>query len=134
MRSRPWYVLSSAGERKREAALPKALRDPVCRTPAICTGLSGGEGVGGRGGGEQGEEEEEQQEGSPNKRVPQRTLSGSDPAWALFQHRKLPAVGLGIVAAGFINSQQSERGKYVKGEVECVPGTGTGKRSKVDKC
>lgn len=48
-------------------------------------------------------------EGGPNKRVPQRTWAGSDPAWAPFQHRKLPAVRLGSDAVRFINIQQQWR-------------------------
>lgn len=51
----------------------------------------------------------------PNKRVPQRTLAGSNPAWALFQHRKLPAVRLESDAGRFINRQQDRDKKRKSG-------------------
>lgn len=74
---------------------------------AICTEPKGGSNKGSR-------REEEEEEGSPNKHVPQRTLAGSNPAWALFQHRKLPAVRLESDAGRFINSKSQMR----KGRLE----------------
>lgn len=49
----------------------------------------------------------EEEEGGPNKRVPQRTLAGSNPAWAPVQPRKLPAAGLESAAGRLINRQKS---------------------------
>lgn len=46
-------------------------------------------------------EEEEEEGGGPNKRVPQRTMAGSNPAWAPSQRRKLPVVGLESDAGGW---------------------------------
>lgn len=82
---------------ERGAALPKPLRDPVCRPQpsAQSPKEEATRGAEGRRG-------EEEEEGGPNKRVPQRTLAGSNPAWALFQHRKLPAVRLESDAGRFI--------------------------------
>lgn len=78
------------------AALPKSLRDPVCRPRPSARSPTEEATEGSR-------REEVEEEGSPNKRVPQRTLAGSNPAWALFQHRKLPAVRLESDAGRLIN-------------------------------
>lgn len=49
----------------------------------------------------------EEEEGGPNKRVPRRTLAGSNPARAPVQRRKLPAAGLESAAGRLINRQKS---------------------------
>lgn len=105
--ARSWlrYALSRARERCCSAKSPPRSGLPAS---AICTEPKGGSNKGSR------REEEEEEEGSPNKRVPQRTLAGSNPAWAPFQHRKLPAVRLESDAGRFINSETQMR----KGRVE----------------
>lgn len=87
---------------ERGAALPKPLRDPVCRPQpsAQSPKEEAAKGAEGR------RREEKTEEGGPNTRIPQRTLPGSNPAWALFQHRKLPAVRLESNAGRLINRQQ----------------------------
>lgn len=94
-------MLSSGPERG--AALPKPLRDPVCRPQPSAQSpkeeaTRGAEGRRGR-----------RKGGGPNKCVPQRTLAGSNPAWALFQHRKLPALRLESDAGRFINRKKQDR-------------------------
>lgn len=96
--SRLRYALSRAGERCCSAKTPPRSGLPAS---AICTEPKGGSNKGSR-------REEEEEEGGPNKRVPQRTLAGSNPAWALFQHRKLPAVRLERDTGRFINRQQQD--------------------------
>lgn len=95
---------------ERGAALPKPLRDPVCRPQpsAQSPKEEAAKGAEGR------RREEKTEEGGPNARIPQRTLPGSNPAWALFQHRKLPAVRLESNAGRLINRQQQHGEK--KGE------------------
>lgn len=85
----------------RGAALPKNPPRSGLPASAICTEPKGGSNKGSR------REEEEEEEGGPNKRVPQHTLAGSNPAWAMFQHRKLPAVRLESDAGRFINKRDS---------------------------
>ncbi len=107
--ARSWlrYALSRAGERCSSAKTPPRSGLPAS---AICTEPKGGSNKGSRR-----EEEEEEEEGGPNKRVPQRTLAGSNPAWALFQHRKLPAVRLECDAGRTITDssrrERDEKGK-----------------------
>lgn len=98
--ARSWlrYALSRAGERCCSAKNPPRSGLPAS---AICTEPKGGSNKRSRR-----EEVEEEEEGGPNKRVPQRTLARSNPAWAPFQHRKLPAVRLESSAGRFINRQQ----------------------------
>ncbi len=96
------YALSRAGERCCSAKTPPRSGLPAS---AICTEPKGGSNKGSRK--EEEEKEEEEGGGGPNKHVPQRPLAGSNPAWALYQHRKLPAVGLESDAGrGFINRQK----------------------------
>lgn len=87
---------------KRGAALPKTLRDPV-RRPQPSAQSPKEEATRGGEGRRRGEAEEKEEEEGPNKRVPQRTLAGSNPARAPFQHRKLPAVRLESDAGRFIS-------------------------------
>lgn len=105
-RSRLRYALSRAGERC--WLLPKPFRDPVCR-PQPSAQSPEEEATRGAEGGRRRREEE----GGPNKRVPQRTLAGSNPAWAPFQHRKLPAVRLERAAPGGLlpDSDNAEKKK-----------------------
>lgn len=105
--TRSWlrYALSRARERCCSAKTPPRSGLPAS---AICTEPRGGSNKGSRREEEE-EAEEKEEEGGPNKRVPQHTLAGSNPAWAPFQHRKLPAVRLESDAGRFINRQQQDR-------------------------
>lgn len=102
--ARSWlrYALSRAGERRSFAKTPP--RSGLTAS-AICTEPKGGSIKGSR-------REEEEEEGGPNKRVPQRTLAGSNPARAPFQHRKLPAVRLESDARRFIIRQKREKEEW----------------------
>lgn len=83
---------------------PSEIRPAGLPATAICTEP--------RGGSDKRSEQEEEEEGGPNKRVPQRTLAGSNPAWAPCQRRKLPAAGLESDAGRLINSRsQMRKGK-----------------------
>lgn len=106
--ARSWlrYALSRAGERCCSAKTPPRSGLPAS---AICTEPKGGSNKGSRR-----EEEEVEEEEGPNKRVPQRTLAGSNQAWAPFQRRKLPAVRLESDAGRFINRQQRDSGEKRK--------------------
>lgn len=94
---------SRAGEMRHFAKSPQRSGLPAS---AICTEP--------RGGSNKRSEQEEEEERGPNKRVPQRTLAGSNPAWAPFQRRKLPVAGLESDAGWLINSRSQMR----KGRVE----------------
>ena len=76
-------------------------------TSVICTEPRGGSNKGSRR--EEEEVEEKKEEGGLKKRVPQHTLPGGNPAWSLFQHRKLPVVRLERDAQRFINRRQQDR-------------------------
>lgn len=100
--ARSWlrYALSRAEKRCCSAKNPPRSGLPAS---AICTEPKGGSNKGSRREEEEEEEaEKKKEERGPNKRVPQRTLAGSNPAWAPFQHRKLPAVRLESNAGRFI--------------------------------
>lgn len=93
-------------EPERGAALPKPLRDPVCR-PQPSAQSPKEEATRGAEKRKRRRRRKKGRGGGPNKHVPQRSLAGSNPAWALYQHRKLPAVRLESDAGrGFINRQK----------------------------
>lgn len=119
--TRSWlcYALSRARERCCSAKTPPRSGLPAS---AICTEPRGGSNEQSR------REEEQEEEGGPNKCVPEHTLAGGNPAWALFQHRKLPTVRLESNAARLVNRQRGEeeerrqrrRGTGVNKEWRCL--------------
>lgn len=91
VRSLPWYVLSRAGEReRRKRGKAQRCQNSTEIRPAGPSHLHRAQ-QRGRGGGVK------------------HAWAGSDPAWAPFQHRKLPTVRLGSDAVRFINIQQQWR-------------------------